>query len=181
MILGKLDPKTGKVTDYQVPLLKPKMPTGSLAVRFDEDENIWLGMQFQGGVAKFNKRTEKFQTWSLPPELNGDHVQVNQVSPEHHKVDGKVWLQDAGTYTVFRRENIGRIDAKTGKISLEPTPTRGSAPRRGMMDSQGRLWFGENRANRIGMFDTVAERFQEWSAPMPESWPYDATADKNGD
>ena len=39
-ILGRLDPKTGKITEYEVPLLKPKMPTGSLAVRFDEDENI---------------------------------------------------------------------------------------------------------------------------------------------
>jgi virginiamycin B lyase len=218
-ILGKLDPTTGKVTDYEVPLLKPNMPTGSLAVRFDEDENVWLGMQFQGGVAKFDKKTEKFQTWSLPPELNGDHVQINQVSPEHHKVDGKVWLQDAGTYTVLRldvksgkfevfepyriprpniydvisdaqnnvyftvfgRENIGRIDAKTGKVALYPTPTHGSAPRRGMMDSQGKLWFGENRANRIGMFDTATQQFQEWSAPTPESWPYDATADKNGE
>jgi streptogramin lyase len=218
-ILGKIDPKTGKATEYEVPLLKPKMPTGSLAVRFDEDENIWLGMQFQGGLAKFDKKTEKFQTWSLPANLNGDHVQINQVSPEHHNVDGKVWLQDAGTYTVLRldvksgnfeafepfsiprpniydvisdaqnnvyftvfgRENIGRIDAKTGKIATYPTPTRGSAPRRGMMDSQGKLWFGENRANRIGMFDTKTETFKEWIAPTAESWPYDATADKNGD
>jgi virginiamycin B lyase len=217
-ILGKLDPKTGKVTEYELPLLKPRMPTGSLAVRFDEDENIWLGMQFQGGVAKFDKKSGKFQTWSLPPELNGDHVQINQVSPEHHKVDGKVWLQDAGTYTVLRldvksgkfevfepfpiprpniydvisdthnnvyftvfgRENIGRIDAKTGKIDLYTTPARGSAPRRGMLDEQGRLWFGENRANRLGMFDTATHQFQEWASPTPESWPYDATADKNG-
>jgi streptogramin lyase len=218
-ILGKLDPKSGKVTEYQLPLLKPKLPTGSLAVRFDEDENIWLGMQFQGGVAKFDQKTEKFQTWSLPPELNGDHVQINQVSPEHHHVDGKVWLQDAGTYTVLRldeksgkfevfepyrvprpniydvisdvrnnvyftvfgKENIGRIDAKTGAISIYPTPTRGSAPRRGMMDTLGRLWFGENRANRIGMFDTRTEQFKEWEAPGPEAWPYDVTADKRGE
>jgi len=218
-ILGKLDTKTGKVTEYTIPLLKPKMPTGILAVRFDEDENIWMGMQFQGGVAKFDKKTQKFQTWSLPPELNGDHVQINQVSPEHHKIDGKIWLQDAGTYTVLRldektgkfevfepfkiprpniydvisdaqnnvyftvfgRGDIGRIDAKTGKITLHQTPTTGSAPRRGMMDSQGKLWFGENRANRIGMFDTTTERFQEWLAPTPESWPYDVTADKNGE
>jgi streptogramin lyase len=217
-ILGKLDPKTGKVTDYELPLLKPNMPTGSLAVRFDEDENVWLGMQFQGGVAKFDRKTEKFQTWSLPLELNGDHVQINQVSPEHHKVDGKVWLQDAGTYTVLRldpktgkfevfepykiprpniydvisdnqnnvyftvfgRENIGRIDAKTGTINLYQTPTKNSAPRRGMMDAQARLWFGENRADRIGMFDTRTEKFQEWAAPTAESWPYDVTADKSG-
>ena len=50
-----------------------------------------------------------------------------------------------------------------------------------MMDLQGRLWFGENRANRIGMFDTRTEQFQEWAAPTLESWPYDATADKNGE
>src|SRR5947209_1523285 len=205
MILGKLDPKTGKVTDYQVPRLKANLPTGSLAVRFDEDENIWLGMQFQGGVAKFDQKTEKFQTWSLPPELNGDHVQINQVSPEHSHVDGKVWLQDAGTYTVLRldlksgkfdvftpfpiprpniydvisdpannvyftvmgREDIGRVDAATGKITIYPTPTKGSGPRRGMLDRDGHLWFGENRGDRIGMFDTTTQQFKEWVPPTP--------------
>ena len=30
-------------------------------MRFDRDENPWLGMQFQGGVAKFDRKTEKFQ------------------------------------------------------------------------------------------------------------------------
>ena len=49
------------------------------------------------------------------------------------------------------------------------------------MDAQGRLWFGENRADRIGMFDPRTERFQEWPAPTKESWPYDVTADKNGE
>ncbi|HEY3823249.1 MAG TPA: carboxypeptidase regulatory-like domain-containing protein [Bryobacteraceae bacterium] len=218
-ILGKLDPKTGKITEYQLPRLKANSPTGSLALRFDKDENLWLGMQFQGGVAKFDRKTEKFQTWSLPPELNGDYVQINQVSPEHAYVDGKVWLQDAGTYTVLRLDlkagkfevftpfaiprpniydvisdaqnnayftvyggtEIGRIDAKTGKIDLHKTPTAGSGPRRGMMDQEGRLWFGENRGDRIGMFDTRTEKFQEWIPPTKESWPYDVTADKNGD
>ena len=96
-------------------------------------------------------------------------MQINQVSADHHKVDGKVWLQDAGTYTVLRldpasgkfevyepfkiprpniydvisdaqnnvyftvfgRENIGRIDAKTGAISdLEDADERlRAAPR----------------------------------------------------
>ena len=218
-ILGKLDPRSGKVTEYQVPRLKPGSPTGILALRFDKDENLWMGMQFQGGIAKFDKKTEKFQTWSLPPELNGDHVQINQVSPEHSHVDGKVWLQDAGTYTVLRLDlktgkfevfapypiprpniydvisdpqnnvhftvmggaHIGRIDAKTGKITLHQTPTAGSGPRRGMLDQDGHLWFGENRGDRIGMFDTKTEQFQEWLPPTPGSWPYDVIADKNGD
>ena len=218
-ILGKIDTRSGKITEYPIPRLKANLPTGILALRFDKDENLWMGMQFQGGIAKFDRKTEKFQTWSLPPELNGDHVQINQVSPEHIQVDGKVWLQDAGTYTVLRldlksgkfeafspyaiprpniydvisdpqnnvyftvmgKEDIGRIDAKTGKIKIYPTPTSGSGPRRGMLDQQGRLWFGENRADRIGMFDTKTEQFKEWAAPTKGSWPYDVTADKNGE
>jgi hypothetical protein len=31
-------------------------------------------MKFQGGTAKFDKPAEKFQTWILPSELNGDLV-----------------------------------------------------------------------------------------------------------
>jgi virginiamycin B lyase len=218
-ILGRLDPATGTITEYPVPVLKPGAPTGILGVRFDRDENPWLGMQFQGGIAKFDRKTETFQTWSLPPELNGPHVQINQVSPGRSHVDGKVWLQDAGTYTVLRldvasgkfevfepyavprpnvydvipdsrnngyfltmgSEDVGRIDAKSGAITIFKTPTARSAPRRGMMDAQDRLWFGENNGDRIGMFDTRAERFQEWAVPTSGAWPYDATADRNGE
>ena len=50
-----------------------------------------------------------------------------------------------------------------------------------MMDAQDRLWFGENRADRIGMFDTRTQTFQEWAAPTPGAWPYDVTIDKNGE
>ena len=56
-ILGKLDPKTAKVTEYPIPLLKPAAPTGILGMRFDHDQNLWLGLQFQGGIAKFDKKT----------------------------------------------------------------------------------------------------------------------------
>ena len=217
-IIGRLDPRTGTVKEYPVPLLKPAAPTGMLGARFDKDENLWLGMQFQGGIAKFERRTETFKTWSLPEALNGPHVQINQVSPDRAHVDGKVWLQDAGTYTVLRlnvatgtfevfepykiprpnvydvipdsanngffltmgSEDIGRIDAKTGKIAIYKTPTPRSGPRRGMMDEHDRLWFGENNADRIGMFDTKAEAFQEWVPPTPGTWPYDVTIDKAG-
>ena len=187
-------------------------------MRFDEDENLWLAMQFQGGIAKFDTKTEKFQVWSLPPHLNGDHVQINQVGPGRHKVDGKVWLQDAGTYTILR------LDVKTRRVrgvrpvsdpapqrlrhrcrtrrttagicrsaprkwagsTRRPAPSpgsrrrrRGSGPRRGMMDAEERLWFGENRGDKIGMFDTRTQQFKEWQPPT-QGWPYDVIADRNG-
>src|SRR6202035_2188518 len=120
-------------------------------------------------------------TWSLPPEDNMGYTQINQVDAMHSKVDGKVWVQDAGTYslrqldlatgtfkvfqpfappspniydvisdsqndgyfTVFGADQIGKIDAKTGKITLYKTPTPNSAPRRGSMDSRRHFWVAE--------------------------------------
>jgi streptogramin lyase len=31
------------------------------------------------------------------------------------------------------------------------------------------------------MFDTKTLTFQEWAAPTPGAWPYDVTADRNGE
>ena len=47
------------------------------------------------------------------------------------------------------------------------------------MDAQDRLWFGEYRGHKIGMFDTKTETFKEWPVPTPWSAPYDVTLDRN--
>ena len=49
------------------------------------------------------------------------------------------------------------------------------------MDAQDRLWFGEYRADSIGMFDTRKEEFKEWLIPPKWSSPYDVVVDKNGE
>jgi len=220
---GKLDPKTGQHTEYPVPELKKGWPTGMLGLRADKDGNMWLGMMYQGAIAKFDPKIEKFQIWSLPPETNKDMAQVNMVRPESVHVDGKVWSQNNGFaavhrldlatgtietiapfkastvgenhnvydiipdsqnnvyFTDFAQEHIGRIDGKSGKVTLYTLPTAKSAPRRGMMDAHDRLWFGEYRGNKVAMFDTKAEKFQEWEMPTPWSAPYDVAVDKNGE
>jgi streptogramin lyase len=174
-ILGRLDPKTGAVKEYPIPLLKPNMPTGMLAVRFDEDENIWLGMQFQGGVAKFDRKTEKFQTWSLPANLNGDHVQINQVSPEHHKVDGKVWLQDAGTYTVLR------LDEKTGKFEVfEPYKIPRPNIYDVISDSQNNVYFTVFGGQSIGKIEAKTGKISTYDTPSRGSAPRRGMIDSEG-
>jgi streptogramin lyase len=76
--------------------------------------------------------------------------------------------------------NIGEVDAGTGRVTLYPTPTPDSGPRRMFMDSQDRLWFGENYVSKLGMFDTNSKQMHEWEPPVPWSGPYPATEDKNG-
>ena len=80
----------------------------------------------------------------------------------------------------FGGENVGRIDARSGKLSLYATPTPRSRPCCGRMDEQDRVWFAEWRAERIGMFDTRTEKFSEWPLPVQYFAPYDVVRDKTG-
>ena len=69
-------------------------------------------------------------------------------------------------FTDFAADHIGRIDAKTWEMKLfRCRPSRPAAPRHDGW--AGRIWFGEYRGNKIGMFDTKAEKFQEWTMPTP--------------
>ena len=112
--LGKIDPKTGKHTEYAMPILKPGFPTGNLDLGADREGNLWLGMMYQAGVAKFDPKTEKFQIWQLPAERNRDTSQLNMVTMQFH-VDGKLWVNDAGVSTLLR------LDLATGKFEeLDP-------------------------------------------------------------
>jgi len=75
-------------------------------------------------------------------------------------------------FTDFRLRHIGRLDAKTGDVKMFEVPTAGSAPRRGQMDAQDRLWFAQYRGDRI-------EAFKEWRIMPRWSAPYDVQLDKN--
>ena len=221
--LGKLDPKTTKVVEYPVPVTKPGAPAGALDLRFDPQGNVWLGLMYQGSIAKFDRKTQKFQTWTAPKFMENNEARLAMVDPKHINLDGKVWIggddeyrldiktgewytvdysrglpkdgppaERLGSYgiisdsknnfygTNFGGQYIIKIDAKTLNVTPFPTPTPNSAPRRGHMDPQDRLWFAEYRGNMIGMFDTKTERTREWAMPLPWSNPYDAVLDKNG-
>jgi streptogramin lyase len=221
--LGKMDPKTGKVTEYPIPELKAGFPRGTLDLETDKEGNLWVALMYQGGIAKFDKKSQTFQTWAIPKEWQTDATQQAFLSPISSHVDGKVWVKNSDKALIYRLDlatgkfenfgsfkdpvtnqtigsygipadsknnlylldfsagNIGRLDAKTGKLTVYRTPTPNSRPRRGIVDSQDRLWFAEYAGNAIGMFDPKTERIQEWALPTPWSAPYDVVPDKNGE
>src|SRR6202035_633115 len=108
--LGRLDPKTGKVTEFAIKEHKPGFPTGLLGLRSDPQGNLWFGNMYQATIAKFDRKTETFKFWPLEGEENIDAAQVNMVSPQSSGVDGKVWAQNNGF------AGIHRLDIATGKI-----------------------------------------------------------------
>src|SRR3954468_19836389 len=217
-MLGRLDTKTLEHKAYSVPVQRQGWPTGALDLESDPQGNLWLGLMFQHGAAKFDRKTEQFQMIRLPDDMLKADSQQAMVGPQNWTVDNKLWMQDParrGLYRVdlisgqtelfepfknrpgspysifsdkenniwfldFGGENIGKIDAKSTQLTLYPTPTKRSRPRRGRIDDEGRIWFAEFGGERIGMFDTKSEKFKEWEVPGRFFAPYDAALDKNG-
>ncbi len=81
----------------------------------------------------------------------------------------------------FGGAEIGRIDAKTKLLTIYPTPTAKSRPRRGRTDAQNRLWFAEYGVNAVGMFDPKTETIKEWTDPLGWESPYDVVPGRNGE
>jgi virginiamycin B lyase len=172
--LGRLDPKTGKVTEYPVPEHKPGFPTGFLALRTDSTGNLWLGNMYQATLVKFDPKSEKFEYWPLPKEQNIDAAQVNMVSPQSSHVDGKVWAQNNGF------AGVHRLDLASGKIETwEPFKTA-KEPHNiydVIPDSKNNVFFTDFRLLHIGRIDAKTGDLKLFEVPTAASAPRRGTMD----
>jgi streptogramin lyase len=76
---------------------------------------------------------------------------------------------------------IGEVDTTTGETTLHKPPTPNSGPRRGEIAADGKVWFAQFRAGRIGMFDRATSVIKEWVLDVPYADPYDVVLDRHGD
>ena len=168
--VGKLDPKTGKVTEYNVPILKPGFPTGELGMQMDPAGNFWFGMMFQGGVAKLDPRTGQFQTWSAPADFNRDMTQINMAAPQHENVDGKVWTQNNGFAVIHR------IDLSTGNVeTFQPFKDTKEGENHNIYDvipdSHNNAFFTDFANEHIGRIDAKTGEIKLYEIPTKGSAP----------
>jgi streptogramin lyase len=162
--LGRLDPRTGKVTEFPIEMHKPGFPTGLLGLRSDRDGKLWMGNMYQATIVKFDPKTEKFTAWPLPKEQNIDAAQVNMVSPQAAHVDGKVWTQNNGF------AGVHRLDLASGRI--ETWQPFKSAPKGEphniydvIPDSQNNAWFTDFRWRHIGRIDAKTGEVKLYEIP----------------
>jgi streptogramin lyase len=80
----------------------------------------------------------------------------------------------------FEEGYLGKIDAKTSKVTWFPLPSPHGRARRMEIDDQDRILVTEYRANKVALFDTKTEQFTEYDLP-PLTFPYRAQVDKNGE
>jgi streptogramin lyase len=166
--LGRLDPKTGKVTEFPIMEHKPGFPTGGLGLRSDRDGNLWLGNMYQATIMKFDRKSESFKFYPLQGEQNIDAAQINMVSPQGSQVDGKVWAQNNGF------AGIHRLDIATGKIETFE-PFKGAKEPHNIYDvipdSKNNAYFTDFRWRHIGRVDAKTGEIKLFEIPTPASAP----------
>ena len=172
--LGRLDPSTGKVTEFPVPEHKPGFPTGLLGLRSDRDGNLWLGNMYQATIARFDRSTETFKFWPLQGDENIDAAQINMVSPQSSNVDGKVWAQNNGF------AGVHRLDVATGKLETWE-PFKGVPGPHNIYDvipdSRNNVYFTDFRQRHIGRIDAKSGEIKLYEIPTPNSAPRRGTMD----
>jgi virginiamycin B lyase len=177
--LGRFDPKTGQVKEFPIPVTRPGFPEGSLDLEFDEEQNLWLSMMHQTGLAKFDRLAQKFEMIKVPVDRLNDETQQGHAAPQHWEVDGKVWMQDAGL------RGIHRVDLRTGRWeTFEPFKTYPFPNKPALYgiyaDRQNNLWMMEFGVEHIGRIDAKTGEIKFWRTPTRHSNPRRGRFDEEG-
>ena len=172
--LGNLDPKTGEITYYPLPpeYNDDRVQLNFTGLRYDVDGKVWtksVGTQDIFRLDLASKTWEKFHpTDALTNVKSAAIYQVMSDSKNN------LWLAE------FTNGHLGKIDAKTTKVTWYPVPTPFARARRMQIDEQDRVLVTEYRGNQVALFDPKTEKFTEYNMP-PYTFPYRATYDKNGE
>ncbi len=156
--LGRWDPLTTKITEYQDQYLPGKdgVTAGGdkHTLRVDTQGRVWATGR---PMTLFDPKTGKFTRISGVPTAYGLALDK----------DGNCWFAE---YT--QDGQIGKIDGKTLKVTKWKLPTADARPRRIQIGADGTVWFAEFKAGAIGRFDPKTQGFREFPLPGPEATPY---------
>ena len=170
-ILGMLDPRTGKVVEYPLPITKPGAPVGSLDLVFDKRGDIWMGTMYQGSLAKFDRGTKTFQTWGSPSFRERDEARIAMVMPVNHDVDGQVWIGGDSEYQVDVRTGTWRaIDYSVGLPKDSPIIRQLSSY--GVAADSKNNFYGMNlNGTYIIKVDGKTKKVTPYPTPNPDAGP----------
>jgi streptogramin lyase len=136
--LGKLDPRTGGITEYKL-ADQANAAESSHALVFDKAGNIWFANGTEGSPTKFDPETGKFFRFPRPQDFpfSGDFITLD--------TKGNVWSP--------HREGAFKLDPLTGKYtnySVRP----GKANYDLAADAEDKVWISKPGGNDMEVVDS---------------------------
>ena len=172
--IGTIDPKTGEIKYYPLPpeWNDNRVQLNFVGLRHDVDGKVWTKSVGTVDVFRLDLASGKWERFHptdfLPP---GRRYGIYELISDSKN---NVWMAE------FEDGYLGKIDAKTLKVTWFPLPSPHGRARRMEIDDQDRILVTEYRANKVALFDTKTEQFTEYDLP-PLTFPYRARVDKNGE
>src|SRR2546429_751376 len=160
--IGRLDPASGKVTDYAT-----RAPTaGRQGIIVAPDGEVWYAGTFTAGLGRLAPAAGAIKEFRLPSEARDPHT------PLYHA--GKVWFtaQGANLY--------GVLDPATGAAKLYPVPTRGARPYGLVAAPDGMIWMALFGTNQLGRIDPADGTLKIFRLPASGSRPRRLIVDATG-
>jgi virginiamycin B lyase len=167
-VISKLDPKTGKVTRYPVPISKPGFPTGGLMITMDKDGNVWEAMMGQSQIAKLDPKTEKVSIY-LAPDWNKGDTRFTMIDALHSDVDGKLWTKTNGGPEPDHPNKLYQFDIATEKFHevLPPTGKRDIAAYGLITDLDNNVYGLDNNPDQRQIWRTNAKTGETTYIDLP--------------
>jgi streptogramin lyase len=173
--LGNLDPKTGEIKYYP---LDPKWNDDRVQLNFvglhhEVDGKVWTKSVGTQDIFRVDLKTGQWEKFHPTDEIaGGSRYGIYQVASDSHN---NLWMAE------FTEGHLGKIDAKTLKVTWYAPPTPHARLRRMVIDDKDHIIVTEYRGNKIAEFDPVTEKFTEYALPTQYTNPYRAVFDKNGE
>jgi len=158
--IGRLDPATGKFTEFPT----PSHGGGPHTLVIGDDGIIWFTMQSGDKIGRLDTRSGhivEYKTSGGPYGITLDKA-------------GNVWFCRMGD------DKLGRLDPKSGKMS-ELAMGRNSQPRRIATAPDGMLWVTLYGNGKLAKVDPAAQKVvKEYALPGGNAGPYAVTVDGGG-
>ena len=184
--LSKLDPATGGLRTWRLP--DPARPFIH-EVLPAADGSVWLTIEAQNKVARFDPRTESFEVYGEkydgPPPVEMEpnapwpsmrYTQGGQTgAPRRHTavadLQGNIWSSG---------RPLSKFDVETKKFTFFPDvpDTYGIA-----VDKEGNVWFAEFNSrdhHSIGKVDVKTNKVTKWTPPNSDTRPRRLKIDSQG-
>ena len=174
--IGRMDPKTGVVTELEIPIHKPGFPTGQLGLQLDRQGRLYFGMMFQAGVARLDPKTSRFESFAIPQEFNRDQAQINMPAPQSSHVDGKIWTQNNG-FAVVHRIDMASGKSETFKPFGDPKDGENHNIYDIIPDPDNNLYFTDFVNEHIGRIDAKTGEMKLFTMPTRGASPRRAQMD----
>lgn len=157
--LGKLDPATGKITEFKL-ADQANAAESSHALVFDKAGNIWFANGTEGNPTKFDPETGKFSRYPRPQDFpfSGDFITMD--------AKGNLWSP--------HRQGAYKLDPETGKYTnyaLGP----GKANYDLAADQEDKVWVSQPGGNDMVVVDSRSGKVDQVALTYLSPQNYEVT------